>query len=91
LNKRLDNAFAVYPCKTFSAGDKVVLHARYEHSTTTCMWRINGTNEDPWIGEDDYFEPFSPMRDGLFVLGANAVGTEELYIFNFIPQEDWMT
>jgi len=86
----LVNTKAAYPCKTFSAGDKVVLHARYEHSTTKSMWRINGTNEETWLGEDDYFEPYSPIRDGLFVLSANETGTEELYIFNFTAQEEWM-
>jgi len=82
----------VYPCLTFASNDIVVLHGRWDHASTKAMWKVNkDSGDDNWLFEDNYITPNTPMRDGLFTLGALATGTELLYVFKFDPQEAWMS
>lgn len=87
LSKIGDGSFAVYPCKTFTSTEFVIIRARWDESNSEYTWWLNETK----LFTDDAIPPVSTaMRDGLFELYKEGTKAgEKLYVYGFIVQEAW--
>jgi len=89
-NKSGSGLEVVYPCRDISTGESFVIRARWDDDESTYYWAFDESDNDTWLYSDTIITPATVWYDGYFQLSADAIGSEELYIFNFIGQEEWM-
>lgn len=93
-SKTGSTALAYYPCKTVDTGDSFVIMAKWDNDEGKYYWDFNrkaiDAEDETWLHNDDLYAPPSTINDGYFEISAGATGSEQLYIYNFLAQEEWI-
>jgi len=82
-------AVAYYLCRDLGVEESFVVKGRYNNDDGKSYWSFDEAGEN-WLFSDDVIDPPVNMQDGVFQISANAQGSDKLYVYNFIAQEEWL-